>query len=169
MMTRIDLDTLRKIVGEVSAGTKLAIVVGSSPQACAILSQAGMKVFCIVPNAELKPFCLACGPILYSRVFPITGDCRKAPSNFPVKVDMVFIDAPGDFSVRSWLAVVRPGGTLAGSRYQGKMSAARVSRARNMWWKCRPGNEQAKCAWEIMPNGGYNYLQTIATSARISL
>ena len=168
-MTKIDLDTLKKIVDGVPTGTKLAIVVGSSPQACAVLSQAGMKVFCIVPNAELKPFCLACGPMLYSRVFPITGDCRKVPSSFPVKVDMAFIDAPGDFSVRGWMSVVRPGGTLAGSRYQEKMSAARVNRARNMWWKCRPGNEQAKCAWEIMPNGGYNYLQTIATSARISL
>lgn len=162
-------ETLRKIAAEVPAGTKLAIVVGSTQQVCTILSQAGMKVFCIVPNADLKPFCLACGSLLYSHVFPITGDHRKVPSNFPVKVDMVFL-ASSNFSIQSWLTTVCPGGTLAGSNYHSGMSAMQVNHAHGMWWKCLPGgSERSKCAWEMMPDGGYHYLQTIATSTRINL
>jgi len=167
-MTDFDQETLRRLVDGIPAGTRLAIVAGPSPQACKVMAAAGMKVFCVMPNDALRQFCVSCGPSLYTDVFPVTGDHEKLPTGFPVKVDAIFVDTPGDISVQDWLPLVVPSGLLSGSAYNPKLST-QVGHRRNMWWRRQPGGVRAKCAWEMMPDGGYRYLQTIATSARVNL
>lgn len=148
----------------------MAVVVGPSPQACDVLTKAGLKVFCLVSDGDFLRFCQACRHTLYSDVFPIiTGDCLKAPSALPMKVDVVFIDWATDFSIREWMAVVHDGGLAAGTRYSAvrkAVSAVRPGFIRDIWWKEIPGSPTAKCAWELMSDGGTSYLQTIATSVR---
>lgn len=168
-MTGFDKEIVRDIALRV-AGTRLAIVVGPSPVACAALVESGFKVFCILSNAHFKPLCSALGDMLYDSVFPITGDHRKVPRVFPIKVDMVFVGLSGDFSARDWLRVVRPGGSVVGCNYPVvKKIIGEASHTRGVWWQDKPGAATVKCAWEMLSDGGYGYLQTIATSLRVSL
>lgn len=169
-MTRPDRETFRKLVAGTAVGSKLAVVVGPSPQACDVLAKAGLKVFCIVSPEDFLRFCQACSRLLYVDVFPIiTGDYLKAPSALPMKVDVVFMDWAADFSIGEWMSVVHDGGLMAGTRYstvRKAVSAIRPGFVRDIWWKEVAGSPTAKCAWELMPDGGTNYLQTVATSIR---
>jgi len=169
-MTGPDKETFKKLVADTDMGTRLAAVVGPSSSACDILSKAGIKVFCLVPPTDFLRFCQACKDILYSNVFPIiTNDYLKAPSALPIKVDVVFIDCPTDFSIVEWMSIVHDGGLVAGTNYSAIrkiVSAVRPGFIRDIWWKEIPGSSTAKCAWKLMPDGGTNYLQTISTSIR---
>lgn len=169
-MTRLDRETFRKLVADIVVGTKLAVVVGPSPLACDVLAKAGFKIFCLMVSGDFLRFCQACRHILYVDVFPIIiGDCLKAPSALPMKVDVVFIDCATDFSIGEWISVVHDGGLVAGTRYSAvrkTVSAVRPGFIRDIWWKEIPGSPTARCAWKLMPDGGTNYLQTIATSIR---
>lgn len=169
-MTKPDRETFRKLVADIAVGTKLAVVVGPSSLACDVLAEAGLKVFCLVTPADFLQFCQACRHILYVNVFPIiTGDCLKAPAAMPMKVDVVFIDWAAEFSIGEWMSIVHDGGLVAGTRYQAvrrALTAVRPGFIRDIWWKEIPGSPTAKCAWELMPDSGTSYLQTIATSIR---
>ncbi len=169
-MTKLDMETFRKLVSDTAVGTKLAVVVGPSPQACDILAAAGLKVLCLVAQGDFLRFCQACSRLLYVDVFPIiTGDFLKAPSSLPIKVDVVFIDWAFDFSIGGWMSVVHDGGLVAGTRYSSvrkAVSAVRPGFVRDIWWKEIPGSPTARCAWELMPDMGTSYLQTIAISVR---
>lgn len=169
-MIKPDRETFRKLVADTATGSKLSIVVGAAPAACDVLAEAGLKVFCLVPPGDFLRFCQACRHILYSEVFPIiTGDCLKAPSALPMKVDVVFIDWAVDFSIGEWMSVVHDGGLIAGTRYSAirkAVSAVRPGFIRDIWWKEIPGSPTAGCAWELMSDNGMSYLQTIATSVR---
>lgn len=169
-MTKPDGETFRKLVADTAVGSKLAAVVGPSPAACEILAKAGLKTFCLVSPGDFLRFCRACGHLLYVDVFPIiTGDHLKAPSALPMKVDVVFMDWAADFSIGEWMSVVHDGGLLAGTRYSAvrkAVSAIRPGFVRDIWWKEIVGSPTAKCAWELMPDGGTSYLQTVAMSVR---
>ncbi len=169
-MTKPDRETFQKLVADTAVGTKLAAVVGPSFWACDILAKAGFKIFCIVAPGDFLRFCQACRHMLYVDVFPIiTGDCLKAPSALPIKVDVVFIDWGTDFSIGEWMSVVHDGGLVAGTHYSAvrkAVSAVRAGFVRDIWWKEIPGTPTARCAWELMSDHGTSYLQTIATSIR---
>ncbi len=169
-MIKQDRETFRKLVAGAAAGTRLSVVVGPSPTACDILAKAGLKVFCLVGSGDFLRFCQACSRILYVDVFPIiTGDCLKAPSALPMKVDVVFLDWATDFSIGEWMSAVHDGGLVAGTRYSSvrkAVSAIRPGFVRDIWWKEIPGSPTARCAWELMPDNGTSYLQTVATSIR---
>lgn len=169
-MTKLDRETFRKLVADTAVGTRLAVVVGPSPAACEILAKAGLKMFCLVSPGDFLRFCQACRLLLYVDVFPIiTGDYLKAPSALPVKVDVVFMDWAADFSIGEWMSVVHDGGLMAGTRYSAvrkAVSAVRPGFIRDIWWKEIAGSPTARCAWELMPDNGSSYLQTIAMSVR---
>jgi hypothetical protein len=168
-MTKPDREIFRKLVATVVGGTRLSVVVGPSPVACDVLAKSGFKVFCLVAPKDFLRFCKACKHMLYIDVFPIIGDCLKATSALPVKVDVVFIDCVADFSIGEWMSVVHDGGLVAGTHYSAirkAVSAVRPGFVRDIWWKEIPGSPTAKCAWKLMPADGANYLQTIATSIR---
>jgi len=169
-MIKPDIDIFQKLVSDIAVGTKLAVVVGPSFSACEVLSKAGLKMFCLVPDKDFLRFCQACRHILYSDVFPIiTGDPAAAAVALPVKVDVVFMDWTADFSIGEWMSIVHDGGLVAGTRYSAvrkAVSAVRPGFVRDIWWKEMPGSPTARCAWEMMPDGGTNYLQTVATSIR---
>lgn len=168
-MIKPDRETFRKLVAGTAVGSKLAVVVGPSPAACDVLAKAGLKVFCLVSAGDFLRFCRACCH-LYVDVFPIiTGDYLKAPSALPIKVDVVFIDWAADFSIGEWMSVVHDGGLISGTRYSAvrkAVSAVRPGFVRDIWWKEIAGSPTAKCAWELMPDSGTNYLQTVAISVR---
>ena len=168
-MTGPESETIRRIAVQVT-GTKLAAVIGPSVDVCKELSEAGLKVLCVVAGEEFRQFCLGARGMLYASVFPVIGDHRKAARAFPVKLDLVFFGVTSGFNVRDWLGTVRHGGAVAGVGYQlvrGFVGPA--NHARGVWWRDRPGLEPAKCAWELMPDGGSRYLQSIAVSMRDNL
>jgi hypothetical protein len=168
-MTEPESEIVRRIAAQV-AGTRLAAVIGPSVDVCGELSEAGMKVLCVVAGEEFRQFCLGAGGMLYASVFPVIGDHRKAARAFPMRLDLVFFGVGGGFNVRDWLGAVRRGGAVAGLGYQlvrGFVGPA--NHARGVWWRDRPGREPAKCAWELMPDGGSRYLQSIAASMRVGL
>jgi len=168
-MTELENETVRRIAAQV-AGTKLAAVVGPAVDVCEELSEAGLKVLCVVAGDEFRQFCLGAGGMLYASVFPVIGDHRKAARAFPVKLDLVFLGVTSGFDVRDWLGAVRRGGAVAGLGYQLVRSlVGPANHARGVWWRDRPGREPAKCAWELMPDGGSRYLQSIAASMRSGL
>jgi hypothetical protein len=87
-----------------------------------------------------------------------------------VKLDLVFLGSDSGFNVRDWLGAVRRGGAVAGLGYQSARGlVGQADHARGVWWRDRPGREPAKCAWELMPDGGSRYLQSIAASMRVGL
>ena len=169
-MTKLDSETFRKLVADIVAGTKMAVVVGPSLPACDILAKAGFRTFCLVASEDFLRFCQACKHMLYVSVFPIIiEDCLEAPCALPMKVDVVFIDWASDFSIGEWMSVVHDGGLVAGTRYsevRKAVSAVRPGFARDIWWKEIPGSPTARCTWELMADGGVKYLQTIAMSIR---
>jgi hypothetical protein len=168
-MTGPESETIRRIAAQV-AGTKLAAVVGPSVDVCGELSKAGLKILCVVAAEEFRQFCLGAGGMLYVSVFPVIGDHRRAARAFPVKLDLVFLGVTSGFNVRDWLGAVRRGGAVAGLGYQSARGlVGPANHARGVWWRDRPGRETAKCAWELMPDGGSRYLQSIATSMRAGL
>lgn len=168
-MTEMENETIRLIAARV-AGTKLAAVVGPSAGMCGELSKAGLKVLCIVAGEEFRQFCLDARGMLYASVFPVIGDHRKAARAFPVKLDLVFFGVTSGFIVRDWLGAVRRGGAVAGLGYQLVRSfVGPANHTRGVWWCDRPGREPAKCAWELMPDGGSRYLQSVAALMRTSL
>ena len=168
-MTKPESEIVRQIAARV-AGTKLAVVVGPSVDVCGELSKAGLKVLCVVVKEEFRRFCLGAGGMLYTSVFPVIGDHHKAARAFPVRLDLVFFGVADGFNVRDWLGAVRRGGAVAGLGYQSVRDfVGPVNHARGVWWRDRPGREPAKCAWELMPDGGSRYLQSIAASMRVGL